>query len=86
LYKHFPNTTYTFHVFASFLFFIMDGVEIGWLAGGLDPALRIHFLATPSWLLVLAPGSGSTMHYLTGATPSWLLDGFPVCDVIAVQR
>jgi len=50
-----------------------------WLADGLDPTLRIHFLAPGIWLLAsgfwfLAPGSGFTMHFLTGATPSWLLE------------
>jgi len=78
---------------------MMDGVEIGWLVawirlfgytswqhlpGNTFLAPGFWFPALGFWFL--APGSGSTMHYLTGATPSWLLDRFPVCDVIAVQR
>jgi len=63
---------------------MMDGVEIGcmgtggWLAGGLDPAFRIHFLATPSWLLVsgswlLVPGS----WFLVPGFWLWLYDALP---------
>jgi len=63
-----------------------------WLADGLDPTPRVHFLASGIWLLASGFWSlvlGSWIR-LYDAPPDWcntpLAPGTPVYDVIAVQR